>query len=168
MDRFIKVIKILLNILMTAILIIGILFIILYVIGIEPFVVKTGSMSPSIQVGSLSFINKHVNYDNIKENDVIAYTATSGDRVTHRVIKITDEGFETKGDANVPSDGISTTKSNYIGKNIFSIPKLGYLVTLIQTPKGKIILITIIVVILLAGFLLDDGKEKKKKNSDKF
>lgn len=156
-----KVIKGLINSLMTLVLLIGITFIALYVIGIEPFVVQTGSMEPVIPAGSLSFINKHTKYDSIKENDVIAFTVSTGNRVTHRVINITEEGFETKGDANDASDGISTTRMNFIGKNIFSIPKVGYAVKLIQTTKGKIILVTIIIVILLLGFLM--GEEEKHK-----
>ena len=111
--------------------------------------------------GSLSFVNKHAQYQDIKENDIIAFTATSGDKVTHRAIKITDEGIETKGDMNEMSDGITTTESNFIGKNVFSIPKIGYVVKLIQTTRGKIILVTIIIVILMAGFL-DDAKKKNK------
>lgn len=48
MDKFIKVIKVLTNALMTLVLIIGIAFIFLYFIGVEPFVVESGSMQPTI------------------------------------------------------------------------------------------------------------------------
>ena len=163
MDKFLKVIKVLLNALMTLILIVGTVFIVLYIAGIEPYVVETGSMRPKIQQGSISFINKHVEYGSIQEGDIIAFKTSTGDKVTHRVIQITDEGFETKGDANDASDGISTTPKNYMGKNILSIPKVGFFVKLIQTTRGKIVLITIIIVILLSGFLLDD---KSKNNSE--
>jgi signal peptidase len=163
MNSFIKVIKELINSLMTLVLIIGIIFIALYVIGIEPFVVISGSMEPAIHTGSLSFVNKHAKYESIKENDVIAFTLSTGDKVTHRVVKITEEGLETKGDANSVSDGVSTTKMNFIGKNMFSIPKVGYAVRLIQTTKGKIILITIIILMLLTGFLKSDDDKSNKK-----
>ena len=161
MDKTLKVIKAVINALMTMILIFGIIFVLLYVIGIEPFVVESGSMQPTIQTGSLSFINKNVDYEKIKENDVIAFRAQTGNLVTHRVIKITDVGFETKGDSNDISDGVSTTKDNYIGKNIFSIPKAGFLVKIIQTPRGKIILITFIILILIYGFLFGENKKTK-------
>lgn len=161
MDKTLKVIKAVINALMTMILIFGIIFVLLYVIGIEPFVVESGSMQPTIQTGSLSFINKNVDYEKIKENDVIAFRAQTGNLVTHRVIKITDVGFETKGDSNDVSDGVSTTKDNYIGKNIFSIPKAGFLVKIIQTPRGKIILITFIILILIYGFLFGENKKTK-------
>ena len=161
MNKVLKVIKGFLNTLMTMILIIGITFIVLYLIGFEPYVVESGSMEPTISTGSLSFINKHVKYENIKEYDVIAFSIPSGNKVTHRVIALTDMGFETKGDNNENSDGISTTKDNFIGKNVFSIPKAGYLIKLIQTTRGKIILGTIILVILIAGLTMDDKKKEE-------
>ena len=164
MEKTEEVIKVIVDALMTVILIVGTAFILLYMIGIEPYVVESGSMKPAIQTGSLCFINKHTKYQDIKENDIIAFTATSGDKVTHRAIRITEEGIETKGDRNDRSDGITTTPSNYIGKNIFSIPKLGHVIKLIQTTIGKIILITIIIVILAVGFLDDAKKWKSIQN----
>ena len=163
MSKYIDFIKASINLIMTIIIILGIIIIVLYIIGIEPFVVESGSMEPALHKGSLCFINKHIKYENIKENDIIAFNLKTGEKVTHRVIHITDQGFETKGDFNNSSDGISTTKNNYIGKNIFSIPKLGYAVKFIQTVKGKAILIILIIVILLGGFLLGDDKKGKRR-----
>ena len=118
-------------------------------------------MEPAIETGSLSFVNKHAKYDNIKVNDVIAYTAPTGDKVTHRVVNITEEGMETQGDRNNTSDGISTNRDNFIGKNIFSIPKLGYGIRLMQTTIGKTIIITIIAVLLASSFLVEDEKGRR-------
>ena len=162
MDSLIKVIKVFVNTLMTLILIIGILFIFLYVIGIEPFVVESGSMEPSIHVGSLCFINKHYDYEKINENDVIAFEISSRIKVTHRVINKTEDGLQTKGDANETEDGIITTKDNYIGKSMFSIPKVGFLVKATQTLKGKIVLVTIIIVLLVAALFVGENKKGKR------
>lgn len=168
MEKILKTLKIFLNIILTTIIIVGIIFIILYFIGIQPFVVESGSMEPKIQTGSVCFINKLTKYENIKENDIIAFKLPTGALVTHRVIKVTDEGFETKGDNNDSSDGISTTKDNYIGQNIFSIPKIGFIVKLIQTTRGKIIFGTVILVLFLAGILIGEpSKNKNKKESNK-
>lgn len=163
MERVIEVVNVSFNTLMTIILIFGILFVVLFVIGIEPFVVVSGSMEPSIKVGSLCFINKHTKYSDIKVQDIIAYTAITGNKVTHRVVNITDEGMETKGDRNNISDGISVTEKNFIGKNVFSVPRLGFMVSAMQTPRGKIITITIAIVIFVAAFFVDDGKGKRVK-----
>ena len=163
MKKTIEVIKALINALMTLIIIIGIVFVLLFLIGIRPFVVLSGSMEPTIHKGSISLINVNYQYSKIKNNDIIAYTATSGDKVTHRIINITDEGMETKGDKNDSSDGFSTTEENYIGKNIFSIPGVGYLVKNIQTRRGKIILGTLIVFFLLSGFFMSDKTGKRER-----
>ena len=163
MKKFLKILNFIFNSILTIIIIIGILFIGLYIIGIEPSVVQSGSMEPQIETGSVCFINKLVKYDDIKENDIIAFKLPTGVGVTHRVIKITNEGFTTKGDNNETEDLIKTTKENYIGKNIFSIPKVGYAVKLIQTTRGKIILGTIILVIFLAGLLIGEPSKKKQQ-----
>lgn len=162
MSKYIDFIKASINLIMTIFIILGIIIIVLYIIGIEPFVVESGSMEPALHKGSLCFINKHIKYENIKENDIIAFNLKTGEKVTHRVIHITDQGFETKGDFNNSSDGISTTKNNYIGKNIFSIPKLGYIISLTQTSLGKIILWIATVIILLSIIFLRNKKNNPK------
>lgn len=166
MEKFLNILKAILNVILTIIIIVGIIFIGLYIIGIEPSVVQSGSMESQIETGSVCFINKLTKFEDIKENDVIAFKLPTGVGVTHRVIKITNEGFTTKGDNNETEDLIKTTKENYIGKNIFSIPKVGYAVKLIQTPRGKIILGTIILVVFLAGVLIGEPSKKKKQKEE--
>ena len=165
MNKATKIIKASFDALMTIILILGVLFLILFAVGIRPYVVISGSMEPAIHKGSLSFINTHSKYEDIKLGDIIAYQAATGDKVTHRVSEVTEEGLKTRGDANSVDDVAPTTESNFLGKNIFSIPMLGYAVGTLQTTRGKIVLGTIIVLILVASFLLDDktvGKREKK------
>lgn len=167
MKKFLKILNFVFNSILTLIIIIGIVFITLYIIGIEPFVVQSGSMEPKIETGSLCFINKLIKYEDIKQYDIIAFKLPTGVGVTHRVINITNEGFTTKGDNNQTEDLIKTTKQNYIGKNIFSIPKIGYAIKLIQTTRGKIIFGTIVIVLILAGILIGEPSSKKKKNQNK-
>ena len=162
-----KVIKGLINVLTTLIIVVGVTFIGLYLCGITPYVVLSGSMEPTIKTGSLSFINKHAKYEKIKENDIIAFKMNDKTLVTHKVIKITDNGFETKGDANNNKDGVLVTKDNFVGKNIFWIPYLGYGIRIIQTTTGKIIFGTIIVLLLAAGFLVGEPDNKKTKKDKK-
>lgn len=164
MNKATKIIKASVDALMTLILIIGFIFILLFIIGIKPYIVLSGSMEPAISKGSMSFINTHAKFSKVNTGDVIAYTSPTGDKVTHRVVRITEQGFETKGDRNDVSDGFLTTQDNYLGRNIFSVPGLGYAMQIIQTPRGRVVLIVTIMVILAAGFLLDDKKEKKPKD----
>lgn len=167
MNLAMKIIKSILNIIMTIIIIVGSVFVILFCIGIQPYVVESGSMQPEIPTGSLCFINKKAKYENMKVGDVIAFKINSNAFATHRIVSITDEGFETKGDANNVIDNIITTQDNYIGQNIFSIPYVGFGILVIQTTRGKIILGTIIIVLFLAGILIGQPSKKKQKESKK-
>ena len=160
-----KIIKGIINVITTLIIIIGGAFLTLYFCGIVPYVVLSGSMEPTIQTGSLCFVNKKAKYNNIKTNDIIAYKMKDGTLVTHRVVSITSEGIETQGDKNNTSDGFSTNPNNFLGKNIFSIPKLGFAIREMQTTTGKIIVVTTAVVILMASFLMDDTKRKSRIES---
>lgn len=167
MNLAMKIIKSILNIIMTIIIIVGSVFVILFCIGIQPYVVESGSMQPEIPTGSLCFINKKAKYENMKVGDVIAFKINSNAFATHRIVSITDEGFETKGDANNVIDNIITTQDNYIGQNIFSIPYVGFWILVIQTTRGKIILGTIIIVLFLAGILIGQPSKKKQKELKK-
>jgi len=157
-----KIVKYIINSLTAIIIIIGGIFLGLYVYGIVPYIVLSGSMEPKIETGSLSFINVNTTYNNINKYDIIAYRMNNKTLVTHRVINITDEGFETQGDNNKDKDVNLTTKDNYVGKNIFWIPKAGYAMKAVQTPRGKVIFGTIIVLLLTAGLLLGEDKKKEE------
>ena len=158
-----KIIKYIINSLTALIIIIGGVFLGLYVYGIVPYIVLSGSMEPKIETGSLSFINVNTAYDNIAKYDIIAYRMNNNRLVTHRVIDIKDEGFETQGDNNENKDANLITKADYVGKNIFWIPKAGYAMKAVQTPRGKVIFGTIIVLLLTAGLLLGEDKKKEKE-----
>lgn len=167
MNKFTKVIKVLLNTLVTIIIILGIAFLFLYAIKIRPFVVESGSMEPKIHVGSVCFVNQHAKYEDLKKGDIIAFNASSSMRVTHRVVNISEEGLTTKGDANDVEDMLKVQKFMLIGKTLFSIPKVGYFIKFIQSPKGMISLgVAIIVIVLLEIiFASSENKEEEKKKT---
>jgi signal peptidase len=158
-----KILNKIINVTTTLIIVIGLIFLVLYAVGITPYVVLSGSMEPKVPTGSLCFINVHVKYENIKKGDVIAFKMDDGTLVTHRAVEITDEGIVTKGDANSANDLAVTTASSYVGKNIGSVPYAGYVVKTIQTTKGKVILGTFVVVLFVIGFLMGDPKKKNNK-----
>ena len=161
-----KIIKGIINVLTTLIICIGSLFIILYIFGIVPYVVLSGSMEPTIGTGSVCFINKNANIENIKEKDIIAFKLRDGTLVTHRAIKVDNSGIITKGDNNKDADSNVVNKENFVGKNLFWIPKVGYVVRAFQTTKGKIIAGAIIVLLLVSGFLFGEDKNKEKINKE--
>ncbi len=77
--------------------------------------------------------------------------------------------FQTKGDANNSPDGTPVYYKNVVGVPQMTIPYLGYLAHWLQTPRGRIMGITIAAVIVILTFLPDllkwveEGDKKKDK-----
>lgn len=134
--------------------------------GVNPYIVLSGSMEPSIKTGSLCFIDTNIKYDDIKVGDIIAYKKGT-DMITHRVVSITQDGMVTKGDNNDVSDGISVNGDNYFGKTQFSIPYLGYIVEFIQVHKGTILRVLLSMMAVLLSLTIIDIHYYKKENTDK-
>ena len=130
----------------------------LSLLGITPYTVTSGSMEPNIHTGSLCFVNTRTDYEDIEVGDVVVFSTATGSKVTHRVISITDDGFETKGDNNDNSDGVSTTKSNFYGKTLFSIPYLGYAVVYLKQP----VVVAVVIILCLGWFAIDFINSKEK------
>lgn len=166
MKYVIKTTKFIINSITSIIIVIGIIFIMLFAFGIQPFVVESGSMEPTVQTGSVCFVNKRAKYDDMKVGDIIAFKINENASATHRIAEINEEGFVTKGDNNSNVDAIITTRDTFLGKNVFSIPRVGFLVKSLQTTSGRIIVITIIIVLLLAGILLGEPSKEKSKNNE--
>ena len=57
------------------------------VIGLQPFVVLSGSMRPTYEVGSLIYV-KSVDYKELKVGDPITYMISQDTVVTHRIIEV--------------------------------------------------------------------------------
>ena len=95
--------------------------------GFMMFRVVTGSMEPTIPVGSL-LITREVDIESIRLDDIICFRTQVaeiwGKIVTHRVVGITESGLgevllETKGDANLTADGYLVDSSNFVGKVVW-------------------------------------------------
>ncbi len=142
-------------------------------IGLKPFVVLSGSMRPTYEVGSLIYV-RSVDYKELEVGDPITYMASQDTVVTHRIIEVlVDEEdpdtirYFTKGDANDAPDGTSIHYKNIIGKPVFSIPYLGYVSNFIQNPPGMYVAIAAGAILILLVFLPDIfTDEDKKKKSD--
>ena len=137
-------------------------YFVLFAMGIRPYITRSGSMEPAIRTGSVCFVDTRVEFEDVEKNDIVAFQVSTGDHVTHRAITVTNDAIETKGDANDVSDGFSTTKENFIGLTIFSIPYMGYVVSYLQQPVGKIMIGVVILAIIAFG-VIDYLEDKRKK-----
>lgn len=127
--------------------------------------VLSGSMEPTIHTGSVIIIKPESSY---KVGDVITFSKNTKTDVptTHRIAETKAvEGsmvYKTKGDANNTEDNIETKETEVIGKVLFSIPYLGYIVDFVKKPVGLMLVIVIPAVIVIYDELRKIGKELKK------
>ena len=106
------------------------------IFGYTYFEVISGSMEPTIKVGDEIFVKIT---KNVEENDIISFKE-DGQIVTHRLIKIDDGKYTTKGDNN-DSEDKPIYKNDIIGKVIFTIPYLGKIKYVITNIYFLVILI---------------------------
>ena len=99
--------------------------------GIHRYLVVSGSMEPNLYAGDIVFVNSNVAFEDVQLGDVIIFQYEDMN-VIHRVVDEAmidgERHLKTKGDANALEDGYLTTESNYCGKALFHIDKLGYAV----------------------------------------
>ena len=136
------------------------------------FVVLTGSMEPSISPGDYITVVK-TDVNKLEVGDVITYKF-NGATVTHKIVEIGNDTVTTQGTANnVADDPID--KSNIVGKYLFKIPKVGYIMSFLSSTAG-LILIFGFIGIAIFWEITDPNRGKKEKivsnavneNSDKY
>lgn len=149
--------------------------------GIKIFSVKSGSMSPAVPLGSIVVIKPQ---DQYKVSDIITYKSENERNIenpklstTHRIVEVQDkEGklfYLTKGDANEAPDGLPVDSKLVLGKVLFYIPVIGYLISITKTVTGLIILIVIPATIIVYSEIITIKKEitkryeKRKQKSEK-
>lgn len=102
-----------------------ILNLILCIIGIRPFIVVSGSMEPAIKTGSISWVNLHADSGRLEQGDILAFERNDGELVLHRIIRRTEAGMVTKGDANKTPDAALVRDHQIKGRVMFTVPYVG-------------------------------------------
>ncbi|OZF51760.1 signal peptidase I [Rhodococcus sp. 14-2470-1b] len=105
--------------------------------GITPLVFRSGSMSPAIETGALA-LSKSTPAVDIQVGDIVNVTNAAGNGITHRVVDIgavssVSAELFLKGDANAEPDAEPYVVSD-VRRVLFSVPKLGYVVTWLSSP----------------------------------
>lgn len=153
-----KTVRIILDVITWVLIAFVVEYLVLILNGHELYVAKSGSMEPAIHTGSVCIVDTKVDYDDMKEGNIIAFKSRKT-KFTHRVKSVIEEGIEIKGDANDHSDGISVNSENFIGETVYVIPYIGYGLIELSTLRGKIILLTGIAAIILLSALVKEEKE---------
>lgn len=132
--------------------------------------VLSGSMEPSIKIGSVVAVKPSGDY---KIGEVITFGPYSKIKapITHRIydIKVVEGNpiYITKGDANNAPDTREISKKDVVGKVLFSVPLVGYAVNFAKQPLG----FTLIIIIPAAAIIFDEikniyGEVKRKRNDE--
>lgn len=127
----------------------------LFLAGYRPVVVYSGSMEPTLGVGSLALVER-VPSKQVRVGDVLTFAdpAQRGRLVTHRVVEVVErpEGglaYRTKGDANTHRDPWAIALPAEAGRLAFDVPYVGYALWYAKTREARTTL-----VFLLAGLVL--------------
>lgn len=130
------------------------------VFGMQSFIVLTGSMQPTMPVGSVIYTLKQSDYTT---KDIITFKTSDNNFISHRIVQtLPNTHFKTKGDANNIVDANLVNKSQIVGKAITVIPLLGYMIAFLKTIPGFVTLI-VFPTLLYVGFELRVIKEEIEK-----
>jgi signal peptidase I len=126
--------------------------------GYRPQPVLSGSMEPTLPVGSLA-VAKAVPADSVREGDVITFGRPSGQpgTITHRITDITiskgRRAFTTKGDANPSADPWQLRLPDQVGKQVATVPYAGYVALYAARPQVRASAIALLTLVLIFGAL---------------
>ena len=122
-------------------------------LGWEFNTVASSSMSPNLKVGDLVIV-KPVESQTIQAGNIIVFSSSWDERlICHRVVAVTEQipkCFQTKGDANEAPDPFTVPSQDVIGRVLWQIPWLGYIIPFLQSPPGILSLAAIPSMMLLA------------------
>ena len=121
--------------------------------GDRSLVVRSGSMHPAIDTGDIVAVHP-IAPASARIGDIVTFKS-HGKLTSHRVRSIERHGaslsFLTQGDANSGQEHWSVPANGRIGRVMYRVPKLGFVVVQVQTPAGRFVLI--ILPALLLGVL---------------
>lgn len=126
--------------------------------NIKWMIVQSGSMAPAIKQGSIVMVKPVADY---KIGDVITFGPYSKTKAptTHRIydIKVVEgePTYITKGDVNNAPDNREITKKDVLGKVLFSVPYLGFVVDFAKKPLG----FALIIIVPAALIIFDEVKK---------
>ena len=132
----------------------GITTLILVIAGFRPFILKTQSMEPMFMQGSLCWVDTRVSLDSLEVGDALVYRSPANSLVLHRLVGIREPNAPSslsavmQGDANELTQDVELSHINYVGREAFTIPRLGSAVD--ELISHHVIWITVAVFVLLA------------------
>lgn len=129
-------------------------------------IVQSGSMEPAITTGSIVLIRPASTY---VVGDVITFGRDTRTEIptTHRIVDVrTQSGvyvYKVKGDANDAPDINEVAHASVIGKVLFDIPYVGYVLDLAKKPVGFVLLVILPALFIIIDEVRSIWAEMKKR-----
>jgi len=118
------------------------------------YVVSSGSMVPTLAIGDIIIVNGGIDFDELNIGDIIVFDEPKSRSkvIVHRVKEIHEASTRrivTKGDHNFASDDWLVTSEDFLGEVIFTIPRIGYLTTILAPPMNYILIVMVVITIFV-------------------
>jgi len=119
------------------------------IMGYKAYIVLTGSMKPVLNPDDLVVVHK-VPQESLKVGDIITFSASGNNTITHRITDITQENgqtyYKTKGDNNSSADSDVVTYDNIQGVYQFKISRVGAILTGGLTGTGLMLVFLVLAI----------------------
>lgn len=143
--------------------ILSLLYLLFYLFLITKYILLLlGSMEPTLKINELIVVENSKENSNYEIGDIITfYDEEMGADVTHRIIKITENGYYTKGDFNNVEDLNIVTKDRIVGRLVFNSYLLGYAIL-----NYRYVLLTLIMLLIIVFNVIFSKKDVKEGLKD--
>jgi signal peptidase len=174
----VKALKIVGSTLVSALCVFAVLIALAYAVlgqmGYRAEPVLSGSMQPTLPVGSLGVI-KQVPASEVQRGDVVTFNTPGdeGNLTTHRIVGVEREGpkvlYRTRGDANATDDPWRLTQRGTMGELVLDVPYAGYVTRWLALPEVRaavVILGSLLAfVIMMRRIWRDDSAEPRSRRA---
>jgi len=133
-----------------------------YFFNLKFFQTTTGSMEPYMKIKSAVVVKK-ADINDLVVGDVVCFVRADS-AIAHRVIGITEEGLQTKGDNNQIVDEAIVKPDEVIGKCILVMNWVAVFLQNLETPMG-IVKVVVLPVLALVSILLALSYLKMRKTA---
>lgn len=136
--------------------------------GFTARVVLSGSMEPAIGTGSVVFTLPR---DSYSVGDVITFQIDQKTNVptTHRIVEVkadpVGDVYTTRGDNNDVNDFTTVRQNQVLGKVLFHVPYLGFILEFAKTPLGFLVLIGLPAVMIVVEEIKKIVAEVKRQKA---
>ena len=141
-----------------------------HIFGIYMFNIVSESMEPTLKINDVVVVKK-CEATQLQKGDIITFQQ-DGRTISHRILDITKDKniikFRTKGDNNEIPDSDLIPESQVYGKVLFSIKKIGKIISYIQNIRGLINIVFFVIIVYILVSLRDKQKNTRKMKRKKY